>query len=246
MAASPRTSAVDAELLDALTAGVRNAAWIRAFGEGLKKSGATIAEVDKDKKLAAVFQAAAETVKDSRAGQSARLESIKLLTVATPSKRNPRCSRASKRQKENPSRQRRSERSVNFQRHRLQKPSLQNGQVSKSRRACRPLPCCLRDRSGASRCSMRLTPTKSLPLISTASDAQAPITAQKAVGLGARNQRAGGSQASVARERDRKVPARPCRERQRRERAERFISSGAPFAIARTISACRSVPIWSR
>jgi len=89
IAASKRTPEIDAALLDVVAGGTPNVAWIRAFGEGLKRTGETIAKVDKDKKLAAVFAKAAETVKDSSARDAARIEGIKLLTMATPSEAQP-------------------------------------------------------------------------------------------------------------------------------------------------------------
>jgi putative membrane-bound dehydrogenase-like protein len=89
IAASKRTPAIDAALLDVVAGDNPNAGWIRAFGEGLKRAGDTIAKVDKDKKLAAVFGKAAETVKDASAPESARIDSIKLLTLATPGQAQP-------------------------------------------------------------------------------------------------------------------------------------------------------------
>jgi putative membrane-bound dehydrogenase-like protein len=89
IAGSARTPAVDAELLDVVAGENTKPGWIRAFGEGLKRTGSTIAKVDKDKKLAAVFGNAAETVKNASAPEAARTDAIKLLTLATPGLAQP-------------------------------------------------------------------------------------------------------------------------------------------------------------
>ena len=89
IAASKRAPEVDAALLGVVTGEHPNAGWIRAFGQGLKQAGDTIARVDQDRKLAAVFGQAAETAADPSAAESARLDAIKLLPLATPGQAQP-------------------------------------------------------------------------------------------------------------------------------------------------------------
>ncbi|MFZ4767731.1 MAG: PVC-type heme-binding CxxCH protein, partial [Roseimicrobium sp.] len=57
--------------------------WIRSFASGLKRAGTTIAQVDTDKKLAAVFTKAVSTAGDARAPAASRLEALSLLSLAT-------------------------------------------------------------------------------------------------------------------------------------------------------------------
>lgn len=64
-----------------LTSGDISANMIRAFAQGLKRAGSSIAKVDKDKKLAAVFAKANSTVRDFNGSESARLEAIKLTSL---------------------------------------------------------------------------------------------------------------------------------------------------------------------
>lgn len=56
---------------------------VRAFATGLKRAGTTIAKVDTEKKLAAVFRRAAETAVDAKAVTSSRIEALTLLGLAT-------------------------------------------------------------------------------------------------------------------------------------------------------------------
>ncbi|MEO6245601.1 MAG: c-type cytochrome, partial [Opitutaceae bacterium] len=58
--------------------------WLRAFGDGLRRAGTSIAQVDTEKKLAAVFARAAVTLTDGRLPMATRLEAIDLLAVAAP------------------------------------------------------------------------------------------------------------------------------------------------------------------
>jgi putative membrane-bound dehydrogenase-like protein len=57
--------------------------WLRAFGDGLRRAGQTIEQVDTGRKLAAVFGRAAATAADAKAPASARLEATELLGVST-------------------------------------------------------------------------------------------------------------------------------------------------------------------
>ncbi len=56
---------------------------VRAFAEGLKRAGTTIAKVDTEKKLAAVFVKAGDIVRDGKAAEAARLEAINLVSLDT-------------------------------------------------------------------------------------------------------------------------------------------------------------------
>ena len=66
-----------------------NADVVRALAEGLKRAGTTIAKVDTEKKLAAVFAKAADTARDAKASDSARIEAINLVTLDTPKQAVP-------------------------------------------------------------------------------------------------------------------------------------------------------------
>ena len=61
-----------------------NPSHIRALAEGLKRAGTTIAKVDTEKKLAAVFTKAADTVRNAKAADSARIEAINLVRLDSP------------------------------------------------------------------------------------------------------------------------------------------------------------------
>src|SRR5207249_2665998 len=54
------------------------------LAEGLKRAGTTIAKVDTERKIAAVFAKAAETVHDPKATESARIEAINLVSLDEP------------------------------------------------------------------------------------------------------------------------------------------------------------------
>ena len=70
-----------AATLSQLTQGDVSASMIRAFAEGLKRSGSSIAKVDAGNRLGAVFSKAAGTVRDAKASDSARIEAINLVTL---------------------------------------------------------------------------------------------------------------------------------------------------------------------
>ncbi len=60
------------------------ASWLKALGDGLKRAGSSIEQADTGRKLAAVFTRAAATAVDAGAKDSARVEAIALLGVASP------------------------------------------------------------------------------------------------------------------------------------------------------------------
>ncbi len=57
--------------------------WLRAFGDGLRRAGLAIEQIDTTKKLTAVFARAATTAADAKAAAAARLEAIELLNVSS-------------------------------------------------------------------------------------------------------------------------------------------------------------------
>ncbi len=57
--------------------------WLRAFGDGVRRAGMSIEQVDTPKKLNAVFTRAATTAADTKAVETARLEAIELLGVSS-------------------------------------------------------------------------------------------------------------------------------------------------------------------
>jgi putative heme-binding domain-containing protein len=59
-----------------------NPLWLRALGDGLRRSGTTITAADTSGKLSTVFTRAATAATDSRASTSARLAALALLDVA--------------------------------------------------------------------------------------------------------------------------------------------------------------------
>ena len=72
-----------ATLLDFVAQPGTSAAWLRALGEGLKRAGSSIEQADTGSKLSAVFTRAAATAADAKAEESARLDAIELLGVAS-------------------------------------------------------------------------------------------------------------------------------------------------------------------
>ena len=75
--------------LSQLAQGDVSASMIRAFAEGLKRAGSSIAKVDADKKLAAVFAKAADTVRDVKASEITRIEAINLVSLDEPKQAVP-------------------------------------------------------------------------------------------------------------------------------------------------------------
>lgn len=70
-------------LIDFVSQPGTSALWLRALGDGLRRAGSSIEQVDSGRKLAAVFTRAAATAADGRAAESVRLEAIELLGVAS-------------------------------------------------------------------------------------------------------------------------------------------------------------------
>ena len=62
---------------------------LRALAEGLKRAGTSIAKVDTDNKLTAVFAKAAATVRDENASGAARIEAMHLVTLDDPKQAVP-------------------------------------------------------------------------------------------------------------------------------------------------------------
>ncbi len=62
---------------------------LRALAEGLKRAGTTIAKVDKDMKLAAVFARAADTARDAQATDATRMDALNLVILDAPQQAVP-------------------------------------------------------------------------------------------------------------------------------------------------------------
>ena len=62
---------------------------VSAFAQGLKRADTSIAKVDTDNKLAAVFAKAADTVRDAKAADAARVEAMQLVSLDTPKEAVP-------------------------------------------------------------------------------------------------------------------------------------------------------------
>ena len=78
-----------AATLNDLTEGEVSAPMIRAFADGLRRAGSTIAKVDADNKLVAVFASAAATVRDTKAADAARIEAMQLVILDEPKQAVP-------------------------------------------------------------------------------------------------------------------------------------------------------------
>ncbi len=72
-----------AGLIDFVAQPGTSALWLRALGDGLRRSGLSLEQADTPRKLTAVMQRAAATAADGRAAAAARLEAIELLGVAS-------------------------------------------------------------------------------------------------------------------------------------------------------------------
>jgi putative membrane-bound dehydrogenase-like protein len=79
----------NAATLGLLTQGDVSAPMIRAFAEGLKRAGSGIAKVDVENRLGAVFTKAADTVRDAKAADAARIEAMQLVSLDTPKQAMP-------------------------------------------------------------------------------------------------------------------------------------------------------------
>ncbi len=71
------------DLIDFIAQRGANPLWLRALGDGLRRTGATIEKADSDHKLAAVFTKAATTAADAKAATAARLDAIELLAFTS-------------------------------------------------------------------------------------------------------------------------------------------------------------------
>ena len=71
-----------AELIDFIAQPGTNPLWLRALGDGLRRSGTTLAAADSAGRLTAVFNRAATTAADPQASVAARLAALALLDVA--------------------------------------------------------------------------------------------------------------------------------------------------------------------
>ena len=76
-------------LIDFLSQGKPNIQWLRALGEGLRRAGSSIAKVDTENKLAAVFAKAADTVRDAKAADVVRVEAMQLVSLDSPKQAIP-------------------------------------------------------------------------------------------------------------------------------------------------------------
>lgn len=73
------------DLIAVVTAEPVKAAWVKAFGDGLLRSGSNLNKADKGGKLASIFDKAVQTAASGQASGSARIAAIELLSVS-PSK----------------------------------------------------------------------------------------------------------------------------------------------------------------
>jgi putative membrane-bound dehydrogenase-like protein len=81
LAAAEAKDATD--LIAVVTTEPVKASWVKALGDGLRRSGSNLTQADKDGKLAAILTKAAETATNGLASASARLEAIQLLGVSS-------------------------------------------------------------------------------------------------------------------------------------------------------------------
>ncbi len=77
------------QLLEFVAGRGTSPALLRAFGDGLRRGGTTIEKTDKDRKLAAVFSKAADTVRDAKAADAARIEAMQLVSLDSPKQAVP-------------------------------------------------------------------------------------------------------------------------------------------------------------
>ena len=78
-----------ASVIEFIARSASQSASLRALAEGLRRAGATIAKVDTDNKLAAVFAKAAATVQDAKAADAVRSEAIQLVSLDAPKQAVP-------------------------------------------------------------------------------------------------------------------------------------------------------------
>ncbi len=78
-----------AGVIDFIVRSSRQTAGVRALAEGLRRAGSSIAKVDADNKLAGVFAKAAETVRDAKKADAARIEAMQLASFDMPKQAVP-------------------------------------------------------------------------------------------------------------------------------------------------------------
>lgn len=81
--AASESAGAHASLIDFVAQPGTSPLWLRALGDGLRRSNTTIEKVDTGRKLAGVFTRAAATAADPKRATPARLEAIELLGVAS-------------------------------------------------------------------------------------------------------------------------------------------------------------------
>ena len=72
-----------ASLIAVVTQEPVKASWVKALGDGLRRSGSNLSKADKDGKLAAILAKAAQTAASAHTPESARLDAIELLGVSS-------------------------------------------------------------------------------------------------------------------------------------------------------------------
>ncbi len=82
-AAGAKDEAERDEVISAVTTGSVKAGWVQALGEGLRRSGSSLAKADKDGKVAAILSEAAATAADAQANVATRLGAVELLSVSS-------------------------------------------------------------------------------------------------------------------------------------------------------------------
>ena len=85
----PMEASYVARLLADPSSGSLRSAWTRAFAEGLKHAGTTIAKVDTEHKLTAVFTKAADMLRDAKASDATRIDAMSLVSLDSPKQAVP-------------------------------------------------------------------------------------------------------------------------------------------------------------
>ena len=81
--AGAKDEAERGEVISAVTTGSVKAGWVQALGEGLRRSGSSLAKADKDGKVAAILSEAAATAANAQANVASRLGAVELLSVSS-------------------------------------------------------------------------------------------------------------------------------------------------------------------
>ncbi len=82
-AAEAKDDTARASLIDAVVAEPVKASWVKALGDGLRKSGSSLSKADKDGKVTAILAKSSGTAMNAQASQSSRLDAINLLGVSS-------------------------------------------------------------------------------------------------------------------------------------------------------------------